>query len=574
MNMKYQGNSKMKASLIVAAAAVVIAGCSGGAKTTTSSGTGTGSDVTPADLLVTVSTVAADGLHDVTTETATVQVTAVDKNRNVLSGAAVSVVPDNTAVATVSGTQTDSNGIVTANIGVGTDRTNRQIAVVVTSGSITKTLAINVVGAKLTATLNPAVVTPGAAGSITYHLSDANNAPIPGLAVALSGAFSANGTTDSNGDFVYNYTAPATEQVLAVNAVAAGAQAASSITDAAGTIGPAQGVVQSATIDANPTTIPTNQVGSTTNQVTVRARFFDANNAPITNVRVRFDLNGDPYSIGGSLSAGTNYAYSDADGVARTTYIPGTRSSGNSQLQIRACWSNNDFTAGTCPNSMMTPVTVVSEGVSLTINTDNKIQTIESPEIYQQAFSVLVVDSAGNPKSNVPVSYSVYIPRYFKGTLDKLTGIWDYSASNLSPQSCDNEDINGNTFLDSWEDYNGDGVLEPSGTATIVPQAAGKDVTDSFGRAFFFLQYGSNYALWADYQLSFSASVAGSAGHYVYNGRLPAPSDVIKAIDTEPAFVDSPFGTDTSGAIKTITDPVTGKSGTLCYYSPANHFGP
>jgi hypothetical protein len=570
MKSNSQGTSKMKSSLIVAAAAVVFAGCSGGAKMGSTNTTPGGTDATPSDLLVTVTTVAADGLHDVTTETATVTVTAVDKNRNVLPGAAVTVVPDNTAVATVSGAQTDSNGVVTANIGVGTDRTNRQISIVITSGSITKNLAISVVGAKLTATLNPAVVSPGAAGSVTYHLSDANNAPIPNIAVALTGAFTANGTTDTNGDFVYSYTAPAAEQVLTVNAAAAGVQVASSITDAAGTIDPAQGVVQSATIDANPTTVPTNQVGSSTNQVAVRARFFDKNNAPITNVRVRFDLDGDPYSIGGTLSAGTNYAYSDADGVARTTYVPGTRSSGSGQVQIRACWSNNDFDAGTCPNSMVTPLTVVSEGVSLTINTDNKIEVIESPEIYQEAFSVLVVDSAGNPKSNVPVSYSVYIPRYYKGGLAIIGAKWDYASA----QSCDNEDINGNTFLDSFEDYNGDGVLEPSGTATIVPQAPGQDVTDAFGRAFFFLQYGSNYALWADYQLSFSASVAGSAGHYVYTGTLAAPAGVLKAIDTVPAFVDSPFGTDTSGGVQTITDPVTGKSGTLCYFNPQNAHGP
>jgi hypothetical protein len=582
MKMKLQGISQMKSSLIVAAVAAVVAGCSGGGATSTSGDSGDpGTNVTPSDLLVSVTTVSASGLKDVGTETATIKVTAVDANRNVLADAPVTIVPDNSAVATVSGTTTDATGIVTGEIGIGEDRTNRTISVVVTSGSITKTVAIPVVGAKLTATLNPAVVVPGATGKIQYHLSDANNAPIGGVTVALSGAFTASGATDDNGDFIYSYTAPATEQVLSVSAKAGGAEVSSSITDASGTIDPAQGVVQSASLDANPTTVPTNVEGSTANQVAIRASFFDALNAPISNVRVRFDLNKDLNNVGGTLSSGANYAYSDGNGVARASYIPGTRASGNGGLTIRACWDNNDFPAGTCPHSMTSDLTVVAEGVNITVNTDNTITLIEdeSPKIYQLAYSVLVVDSAGNPKANVPVSYSVSIPQYYKGTwyYDEILGKWRQPG-----HVCGNEDINGNNRLDNIggynEDFNVDNLLEPSGTAAVVPNPIGDElpgVTNEFGRAHFYLQYGANFATWADFALTFSASVAGTAGHYTTTGHLaPLATDFDDTSIALP-FQDSPFGTDASQSAKSewVTDPVSHKKALLCWLDANNHHG-
>ena len=570
----------MKSSLIVAAAAIAIAGCSGGSKTTTGDTGGDTPGVTPADLLVSVSTVSANGLQDVTTETATVKVTAVDANRNVLADAPVTIVPDNSAVVTVSGTTTDPSGVVTGEIGIGEDRTNRTISVIVTSGSITKTLAIPVVGAKLTATLNPAVVVPGSDGKIQYHLSDANNMPISGVTVALSGAFSASGSTDANGDYVYSYKAPAQEQVLVVDAKAAGTEVSSSITDASGTIDPAQGVVQSASLDANPSTVPTNVVGSTNNQVAVRASFYDALNAPIQNVRVRFDLNGDLNHVGGTLTSGSNYAYSDENGIARTSYIPGTVASGPDGLTIHACWSNDDFAAGTCPHSLTVPVTVVAEGVSITVIADNTITVLdETPKIYQKSYSVLVVDSAGQPKANVPVSYSVLVPTYLKGLWYVDTSVGDWRRKQ---QGCGNEDINGNNRLDNQgaynEDFNIDGLLEPSGTVTAVPNPQGDEVagvTDKFGRAHFAIQYGANYATWANYSLTFSASVAGTAGHYTTTGMLPALATDFDDTTVALPFQVSPFGANFQHPelSQIVTDPVSGKSALLCYLDPFDNHG-
>ena len=109
--------------------------------------------------------------------------------------------------------------------------------------------------------------------------------------------------------------------------------------------------MQSASLAASPSVVPVN-TGSTSNRSELRALFLGAGNAPVKNVRVRFDLAGDANSIGGSLTSGTNVVYSDANGVATTAYVPGSRFSPTDGLTVRACWSANDFAgAGTCPNA-------------------------------------------------------------------------------------------------------------------------------------------------------------------------------------------------------------------------------
>lgn len=574
--MKIQGIQQMKAILAAAALGVVLAGCSAGGQPSKETGS-TGS--TASDLLVTVSTPTAGGLLNTGAQVATVKVTAVDANRNVVSGVPVSIVPDGSAVVTSSGTTTDASGVVTGTVGIGTDTSNRTVALVITSGSIKKSASFGVTGNVLTATPSPAVVAPGAAGSIQYHLADANGVAIAGVSVAVSGSLSTTGVTDPNGNFTYPYTAPTTEQVLTFNATANNVTVSSTVPDTSGTIAAAIGAVQSASLSSDPSTVGVNAVNSTTNQVTVRALFLGANNQPIPNVRVRFDLNGDTNGIGGTLSSGTDYVYSDANGVARTTYIPGTRSSGNNKLTIRGCWSNNDFavvaSGAACPNNqaVMSAITVAGASVSVAIDTDNTITSVGvSPTIYQIAYAVQVVDSVGNPQSGVIVSSAVDQPRYFKGYFAVDQGAW----TDEGHVSCDNEDVNRNGNQDVFdpthkEDANGNGILEPAAAAvTILAQTqvpgllGGQAKTDQFGRAYFYLQYGAQYATWSDFKLTFSAVVAGSEGHKSFSDHLPAPAAAFSSLTVSLPFQNSPWGTDINTGFTTVTDPATQVAYSLC----------
>lgn len=598
--MKFQGMNQMKATLAAIVMGVVLAACSaGGSKstdTTTPTTPTTPTNPVAADLLVTVTTPTAGGLQDTGAQTATVTVTAVDAKRNVVSGAPVSIVPDDTAVVTVSSAVTDAVGVVTGQVGIGSDKSNRSIAVVVTSGSISKTVNINVVGAALTATLNPSVVLPSTAASVLYHLSDAVGNPIPGVTIAVSGSLTANGPTDANGNFVYNYTSPSTEQVLSFSAVGANATASSTVTVSSGVIPPAATKVQSAALTADPSTVSINIAPSTTNQVNLRATFLGANNQPIPNIRVRFDTDGDASGTGGTLSSQDNVVYSDANGIARTTYTPGAIQSGNQKMVLRACWSNNDFPLVTpagaaCPsgNELVSPITVAGASVSVAIDTDNLIAVLaSSPLIYQLGYAVQVIDSVGNPVPGVQVSGAVDLPRYYKGQFTVVGSSW--ALVSPGAQSCNNEDLNRSGNKDVYpsidgitqaEDANASGGLEPFAAAvTITAQTPtsgsthGSDYTDKFGRAYFFLQYGANYATWEDFVLTFSAIVAGSEGHRsTLPIALPAPASVFKDVAANLPFADSPYGTDANSGFKLVT-PTTGTPTSLCTESPSNVTAP
>jgi hypothetical protein len=540
-----QGIQQMKSLVAVLAVAVGLAACSAGGSTQNS--TTTPGTTTAADLVVAVD---KSTINDTGSDVALITVTAVDASRNVVKGATVAIAPDSTALVTVSSTTTNASGIVTGTLSIGSDKSNRAITVNVTSGSIKKSVIVNVTGADLQATPGPA--TAGSSATVAYRLVDKNSNPIQGAAVAvtLAGAVT-TGNTDASGSYVYSYTVP-NSSTFDINAVAANVSLKTTITTSSGTTNPATGTVLSASISANPANVQVNTVGSTTpNTVEVRALFLGANNAPIQYARVKFDLDGDVNGIGGTLTSGsTGYVYTDANGVARTTYTPGTRSSGNQALTIRACWSEADFTTA-CPNAVTTNITVVASGVSVSIFTNGKITVVDTQSIYQIGFAVQVVDSVGQPIQGALVSGSVDLPRYYRGFYMTPGGwnavIVDSSTSALtSPQVCDNEDLNRNDVVEVYtngdaEDANGTGKIEPyKADVAIVPVSAGSNITDAFGKAYFLLQYGQNVASWDDFTLTFGAIVQGTEGRASYSSRLPVPADAITATATPP-FQTSPY---------------------------------
>ena len=209
-----------------------------------------------------------------------------------------------------------------------------------------------------------------------------------------------------------------------------------------GTIPPAAIAVQSASLAASPSVIPVNS-GSTSNRSELRALFLGAGNAPVQNVRVRFDLAGDVNSIGGSVTSGTNVVYSDANGVATTAYVPGSRFSPTDGLTVRACWSENDFPAGTCPKATTATLTVISEALSVSISTNALIEIGPTGLDYIKKYLVQVNDSSGNAKAGVQVSPSIDLVRYFKGEWVVVGDKW----AKVQRASCDNEDLNRNGVL-------------------------------------------------------------------------------------------------------------------------------
>ncbi|MEY8876089.1 MAG: hypothetical protein AB9M60_06250 [Leptothrix sp. (in: b-proteobacteria)] len=560
------------------ALSIALVACGGGGGGAGSSVFGGGSTTTPvataSDLLLTldkasVSNSGADAVN--------VTVTAVDGSRVAVASAPITVSVNNNAfVATLSGATTGADGKVTGAVQIGTDRSNRIITVTASTGSIQKTAKFSVVGAKIVASAQQAVIAPSGKGQIEFRLTDVNSNPMIGLPIVVTGVgvSPGNGNTDSNGVYTYAYTAPAALAApagplsLDITAVAGGVSVVQTVIvqSSGGTTVPTVNLasVLSASITANPSVVSVN-TSSSSNRSEIRALFLGANNAPIPNVRVRFDLDGDVNSIGGTLSSGNNVVLTDINGVASTAYIPGTRSSPTNGVTVRACYYGDDATANaavpvcTSPPSLSNPppynaartqLTVISEALAVSIGTDNTIASGHGGLTYIKQYAVMVVDSSGQAKSGVQITPSIDLIGYLKGFYVS-PGNWKRQVNpNANANTgylsalCANEDSNRNGVLETSpvnEDINGNGQLDPR-KSDVTISIVGASSTDTSGVVVLQIEYAKNVATWINFKILVSAAgVSGTEGRATWVDILPgAAADITSS--TPPAFVTSPYG--------------------------------
>jgi hypothetical protein len=472
----------------------------------------------------------------------------------------------------VSGTQTNSSGVVTGQVGIGADKSNRVVTVTATSGSLTRSASFVVTGATLSATLVPNIPTPGSTGNqIQYRLVDANSNGMAGQTITVTspGLSTTTGTTDGSGAYTLTYTAPSTAGSVDVTAAAAGTSLFQTVQVQAssGAVPTVTTAVLSKSVQPTPTVVGVNSTG-TSNRAEIRALFLGANNAGIQNIRVRFDLGGDPNSIGGTFSTGSNVVYSNVGGVASSAYIPGTLASPTNGVTIRACWDYSDFAASACPNQVTSQLTVADVALRVSIGTDELVGVPSTGGTYTKDFTVVVVDSAGRAKADVQITPALDLLGFYKGFYSWNGTAWVQSVINTGPPYvwdaangwvqqpsgqfvCPNEDANRNGVLEastnsSSEDLNGNSVLDPSGVSIVTVSAGGK--TDSSGKAVVRIEYPRDHASWIDYQITVTAAVAGTEGKAVYTGTrlgqgaLPYPGSAVTNQTISPAFVISPYG--------------------------------
>ena len=513
---------------------------------------GGGTTTTTADLLLTVDKAT---LENTGSGSVTVTATALDASRNAVSGTAVQLAVDNDAVlSNVSGSTTSTAGIVTASLGVGSSQANRVITVTATSGTISKSITVQVSGTTIKATLVPAVAPPGSAAEVQYQVVDSTGNPMTNQTVQVTAAgltpAEATGVTDTNGKYTFAYTAPAATGAYQILTTVAGVTDTQTVNvQPTSTVPSVTVTIGAASVSATPSVVAVNLAGSTANQSVVRALFKTAGNAPIPNVRVRFDLNGDVNSVGGTFSAGTGTLYSDANGVVTTSYIPGVLSSPTNGVTIRACYgtSDTDTNLTTCATSTKVTLTVVSEPLGVAIGTNNVI--IVKTLTYVKQFVVTVVDSAGNPKSGVTLATSVDLPNYRKGYYEVRTGT-PSGWGKVPTAVCTNEDTDRNGVLDAGEDINSDGQLWPRKPDVLISllDTSGNQVTSTTtaadGTAVLQIEYAQDHASWVDALITVVASgVGGSEGRANYLvAPVPVPATELTNTTNSPAFVISPYG--------------------------------
>lgn len=488
-------------------------------------------------------------INNTTTDTVTATVTAKGEGGRIVVGAPISLELVEGASYVPSGNVTDANGVVTAAIRLDPDkRTNRTVTVKATSGALSKTATFQVTGSRITVIGFTGSVATGGAGSVTYRVADVNNSPMAGVPVSVSAAGLAAGTgaTDVNGQFIYNFTAPATAGNLNITATAAGVSSQQSIVVGSASIPPASIAVVSDSITATPDVLRVN-TDTTNNLSQIKVLLLGANNVPVPNVRVRFDFNGNA-TPNGSLSSGNSLVYSDTRGIAVTNYRSGTVASPTNGVVVRACWSNTDFAVGDCPNAKTVPLTVVEEGLAVTIGTNEVVQEGSSSLTYVKRFVVQVANAAGGPVGSQQVTPKVDLVSYYKGDYRWNGSTWiagrgAFQTGNASRQlpvlSCANEDANRNGALESGEDLNGNGTLEPRKSDVTVSMEGGTDKTNASGQVVLLIEYPKSHASWVGIDISASADVRSPPA--LWSGILPADAAALKRETPPPAFVVSPY---------------------------------
>jgi hypothetical protein len=577
-NSKRTGMKTLKWLAVMLTTAVLWACGGGGGNAGTSpfgGGTGTDSSST-AELLLELS---KSTIVNTGSDSVIITATALDAGRATLSGAKVVVSADNDAIVTTPSDATGADGKLQSTLTIGSNRANRVVNVTVTSGAVTKTATVQVLGATLTATALPVVVAPSAAGKIQYRLLDQAKNPMVGqdiqvVAVGLTPT-NAAGKTGVNGDFEFAYTAPATAGSFEVIATAGGATTDPATTisvQAASTVPNADmSQVTSASVSANPSVVGTNaSATSATNISTIRALVLGNSNTPIQNVRVRFDLNGDVNTIGGTFSTGDTTLYTDGNGVVTTNYISSNRSSPTNGVTVRACFYGSDAEAAAatrdatgklsnCPVAKTVSLTVTSEPLGVSIGTNELI--IVNELTYVKKFIVSVVDAAGVAKPDVNLVVSVDLPQYRKGfyVIPPFSDSWSKTGALPSGDAaiCANEDTNRNGVLETGENTNG-AIPYPDGSFNTRLDPGKSDVsvtllhakTRADGTAELQLQYAKSFATWVDAKITVAASgVSGTEGRATYLvAPISADAASFKNVDVTPAFVVSPYGVSTNCA--------------------------
>ncbi len=244
--------------------------------------------------------------------------------------------------------------------------------------------------------------------------------------------------------------------------------------------------------------------------------------------------------------------YSDANGVATSAYVPGTRASPTDGVTIRACWDYVDFTTCDPAKSVTATVTVIADPVSVSIGTNALIETGASGLTYVKRYAIQVVDSSGLAKPDVQITPSIDLLRYIKGHYEAGLENW-FKAQPITV--CDNEDLNRNNtnevYADGWvEDANGSfnltagrPALEPRKADVAISFEDGISRTDSSGIVVIRIEYPQDLGSWVEFNIQVSASgVSATEGRANYNGILPVPAEAITNIKVPPPFVVSPYG--------------------------------
>jgi hypothetical protein len=306
------------------------------------------------------------------------------------------------------------------------------------------------------------------------------------------------------------------------------------------------------TLQADPAVVGTNTPGSTSQQATIRAVVRDgtAANNLVKNALVTFSIVTD--ASGGTLTQPALVA-TGSDGTATVNYVAGSAATALNGVVIRGQLQG----ASTASNT--TSLTVSKKSLFISAGTGREVG-VTFPTTYTKDYSVFVTDASGNPVSGVNITASVLPRHYRKGSLvfPGSDGPWQLPTDDVPPPTivlpyaCPNEDVNKNGILDSGEDRNGNGSLEPGIPVTVTANT----ITDAGGRAVVTLTYPRDRALWLGVDLTIRGQVSGSEATYIaYIPTLQGAAADYSDQKIAPPGLASPYGQVNTYSASDCTNP-------------------
>lgn len=285
---------------------------------------------------------------------------------------------------------------------------------------------------------------------------------------------------------------------------------------------------------------------------TITAFVTDANGNPVKNMDVVFssaDLKG------GQLSPAS--ARTKSNGLAEVNFLAGALPTEFNEIELTA------EVEGTSIADKMN-LTVVKRQINVTIGTSNILGSEAEDTQYSLPFTVQVGDGSGGALEGADVTLSIRPISYLKGTMklvnsagllasESQTGSWSADHWRQDGHECASEDGNGNRVLDTGEDVNNNGSLDPQDPALLAPitpatglatLSGGSLTTDVKGSGYFELIYPASSALWAWVEITARARNLGAEAEDSFVTYLPMLADSIDKEKVPPPNVRSPYGTE------------------------------
>jgi hypothetical protein len=459
---------------------------------------------------------------------------------------------------TASLTDSDGNGISSETISIESEIPNLEVATTNAQGEISFDLQPTTAGSypvEVSAYSGESRV----AASLEINVSDSDftfTAPTPGSEVpigppaTLTFAWSEGGVGQSGEPISFSITRGSINGNLSYNGTTDG-NGEITTTVSSTSSGPATIKAQSATSNLSTSmdiefvaTTPENivtQVSQTQLKSGEKSRITaivrDANNNLVKGERVLFNVKEDVSS--GNLSSPD--AVTDSLGRASTVFTAGSSGTGSNGTVVTATVADDTSISDDAS------LTISDGALRISIGTGNTIQEDGEPT-YLKEWVVFVSDVNGQPVPDAEVELTVLPSQYYKG--EWVPGI---CGSGTEPNcwvaaesaECPAEDVNYNGKIDTGEDVNNSGHLEPTNEAVAV---SASDTSAEDGAYNFALKYPQSACTWTEVKVAATVSVGETESTEMATTRLSCLASDLTDLDVTPPAINggSRYGRSTS----------------------------